>query len=257
MTEAREFWNKSADNYDKTEERFDVIHRRSRELAKGHLNETDLVLELAEMKAAAGDGPNVTFSQGDIFDKDLAPGFFDAILAFNMLHTVPDPESVMNSVHELLKPDGLLLSVTPCLGGKMSIGVRLQVLLVGVLGRIGVIPVPIRRLRSADLDSLIASVPLSVGRSGRGDLRKCLYLLRRGEEGSHRDDTVEQTPGFGSSASLARHRSASRPGNPDSPIAGKLIGSDSCRQIARRRDIDRPSDCRGKKRQVQASYKHA
>ena len=180
MTEAREFWNKSADNYDKTEERFDVIHRRSRELAKGHLNETDLVLdygcgtgttacelagqvreirgidisdkmiELAEMKAAAGDVPNVTFSQGDIFDKDLAPGSFDAI---------------MNRVHELLKPDGLLLSVTPCLGGKMSIGVRLQILLVGVLGRIGVIPVPIRRLRSADLDSLIASVPLSVVRA--------------------------------------------------------------------------------------------
>ena len=125
MTAAREFWNKSADNYDKTEERFDVIHRRSRELAKGHLNETDLVLdygcgtgttacelagqvreirgidisdkmiELAEMKAAAGDVPNVTFSQGDIFDKDLAPGSFDAILAFNMLHTLPDPESVM------------------------------------------------------------------------------------------------------------------------------------------------------------------
>ncbi len=195
MTEAREFWNKSADNYDKTEERFDVIHRRSRELAKGHLNETDLVLdygcgtgttacelagqvreirgidisdkmiELAEMKAAAGDVPNVTFSQGDIFDKDLAPGSFDAILAFNMLHTVPDPESVMNRVHELLKPDGLLLSVTPCLGGKMSIGVRLRILLVGVLGRIGVIPVPIRRLRSADLDSLIASVPLSVVRA--------------------------------------------------------------------------------------------
>lgn len=192
MTKAREFWNKSADNYDKTEGRFDAIHRRSRELAKGHLKKTDLVLdygcgtgttacelagrvreirgidisdrmiELAETKAAAAALANVAFTQGDIFDEDLAPGSFDVVLAFNMLHTVPDPDSVIDRVHELLKPDGLLLSVTPCLADKMSIPVRLQILLVGALGRLGVIPVPIRRLRSRDLDKLITRVPLSV-----------------------------------------------------------------------------------------------
>lgn len=192
MTKAREFWNKSAGNYDKTEKRFDVIHRRSRELAKGHLKETDFVLdygcgtgttacelagqvgeirgidisdkmiELAERKAAAAEVPNVAFSQGEIFREDLVPGSFDVILAFNMLHTVPDPDRVMERAHELLKPEGLLLSVTPCLGGKMSVGVRLQILLVRVLGRLGVIPVPIRRLLPGDLDRLITRVPMSV-----------------------------------------------------------------------------------------------
>lgn len=187
MNKSEEFWNKSASNYDKTEERFEFIHRKSRENARTHLKGSDIVLdygcgtgttscelsgqakeihaidisskmiEIAKGKADAGKVENVRFEKADIFDERYREGSFDVILAFNMLHTVPNPRNVVKRVHELLKPEGLFISVTPCLRGKMSFLVNLQIQLVRILCAVGVIPIPIRRLKSSELDDLLAN----------------------------------------------------------------------------------------------------
>lgn len=186
MNKSEKFWDQSADNYDKTEEKFEYIHSRTRENTKKHLKSSDVVLdygcgtgttacelsslvreihaidissrmiEIAQGKAVAKNVTNVDFEQGDIFDGRYKKGSFDVILAFNMLHTVPDPQSVVQRTLELLKPGGAFISVTPCLGGKMSFLVSLQILVVRILLRVGIIPVPIRRLRSTDLEDLVA-----------------------------------------------------------------------------------------------------
>ena len=185
MRKSEKFWDQSASNYDNTEEKFEFIHSRSRENTKRYLKDTDIVLdygcgtgtmaceisglvksvraidistgmiEIAKGKAATGSVVNVDFEQADIFDEEFENGSFDVVLAFNMLHTVPDPESVLQRTVELLKPGGLFISVTPCLGGKKSALVSLQILLVRALLKVGVIPVPIRQLKSADLDNLM------------------------------------------------------------------------------------------------------
>ncbi len=187
MSKPNEFWDKSADNYDRTEERFEHIHQTSRECAKRHLRESDVVLDygcgtgttacelashvteiqgidiagrmikLSKEKAAANGISNVSFAQADIFDERYSKGSFDVILAFNMLHTVPDPQRVVRRVHELLKPEGSFISVTPCLRDKMSLIVSAQIQLVRLLCKLGIIPVPIRRLQSSDLDELVSS----------------------------------------------------------------------------------------------------
>ncbi len=186
MNKSKDFWDKSADNYDRTEERFEHIHSRTRECTKWHLKDTDVVLdygcgtgttacefaglvkeihaidisprmiEIAKGKAADGNIANVDFAQADIFDERYERESFDVILAFNMLHTVPDPRAVVRKTLELLKPGGTFISVTPCLGGRMSFRVSLEILLVRLLLATGIIPVPIRRLRTADLDELVA-----------------------------------------------------------------------------------------------------
>ena len=192
MSKSEKFWDQSASNYDNTEEKFEFIHSRSRENTKRYLKDTDIVLdhgcgtgttaceisglvksvraidistgmiEIAKGKAATGGVVNVDFEQADIFDEEFENGSFDVVLAFNMLHTVPDPESVVQRTVELLKPGGLFISVTPCLGGKKSALVSLQILLVRALLKIGVIPVPIRQLKSADLDDLMDDERLQV-----------------------------------------------------------------------------------------------
>lgn len=192
MNKSEEFWDRSASNYDKTEEKFACIHSWSRENTKRHLKDTDVVLDygcgtgttaceisglvnsiraidislemigIAEGKAADGGIANIDFEQADIFDEKFANGSFDVVLAFNMLHTVPDPQSVVQRTIELLKPGGTFISVTPCLGGRMTFLLNLQILLVRVLLRAGIIPVPIRRLKSADLDGLVADNRLQV-----------------------------------------------------------------------------------------------
>lgn len=185
MSKSEKFWDQSASNYDNTEEKFEFIHSRSRENTKRYLKDTDIVLdygcgtgttaceisglvksvraidistgmiEIAKGKAATGGVVNVDFEQADIFDEEFENGSFDVVLAFNMLHTVPDPESVVQRTVELLKPGGLFISITPCLGGKKSVLVSLQILLVRALLKVEVIPVPIRQLKSTDLDDLM------------------------------------------------------------------------------------------------------
>lgn len=187
MNKPKEFWNKAADNYDKTEERFEHIHYTSRESTKKHLKDSDVILdygcgtgttacelakhvkeiqaidisgrmiELSKEKAVASGVENVKFAQEDIFDERHSKDSFDVILTFNMLHTVPDPKSVVQRIHELLKPGGSFISVTPCLREKMSFTVSAQIQVVRLLCSVGIIPVPIRRLQSTDLDDLVAA----------------------------------------------------------------------------------------------------
>lgn len=187
MSDPEEFWNASAGNYDRTEERFEDIHRKSRENAKRHLTMGDVVLdygcgtgttacdvahlvkqvhgidissemiEISKGKAAERGIENVIFERNDIFDSRYEPGSFDVILAFNVFHTVPAPEQSMARIHELLKPGGLVVSVTPCFKDKASLLGRMQTLLVRVLCLFGVISIPIRSVRSADLDDLVTA----------------------------------------------------------------------------------------------------
>ena len=185
MSKPEQFWDGASKNYDKTEERFEYIHSRSRENTEKFLKGSDIVLdygcgtgtaacqfsskvneiraidisskmiEIARAKAAAANIDNVIFEQSDIFDSKYSNESYDAILAFNMLHTVPSPQDVMQRVNELLKPEGLFISVTPCLRQKMSFLVNLQIQLVRVLCKIGLIPIPIRRVTSSEVESLL------------------------------------------------------------------------------------------------------
>jgi 2-polyprenyl-3-methyl-5-hydroxy-6-metoxy-1,4-benzoquinol methylase len=186
MNKSKKFWDSASKNYDKTEERFEYIHSKSRKNTKKYLANSHVVLdygcgtgtvaceiadyvkeihaidtsskmiEIAKGKAVDKKIENVTFSQTDLFDERHKKESYDRILAFNMLHTISNPKDVVQRIAELLKPDGLFISVTPCLGGKLSFLVGLQIRLVQILCAIGIIPVPIRRLKSYDLDDLIA-----------------------------------------------------------------------------------------------------
>ena len=185
MNKSEEFWDGASKNYDKTEERFEYIHNRSRDNTSKHLKDSDTVLdygcgtgtaacqfsrlvkevhaidisskmiEIAKEKANAGEIENVIFEQSDIFDKKYSTQSYDVILAFNMLHTVPNPQSVIQRIDELLKPEGLFISATPCLGQKMSFLVNLQIQLVRFLCKFGLIPIPIRRITSSEVNNLL------------------------------------------------------------------------------------------------------
>jgi len=181
------FWDTASENYDKTEERFEYIHSKSRENTKKYLKDSDIVLDygcgtgttscelaihvkeihaidisskmigIAKEKAVVGKVENINFLQTDLFDKRYNNESFDTILAFNMLHTVSNPQDVTKRIYDLLKPEGLFISITPCLRDKMSFLVNIQIQFVRFLCKIGVIPIPIRRLKSTELDVLIAN----------------------------------------------------------------------------------------------------
>ncbi len=185
MNKTKSFWDKASKNYDKSEERFEYIHNKTRENTKKYLGINNVVLdygcgtgtkscelasqvkeihaidissemiELAKTKAASSRIENINFDHTTIFDKQFRNESFDVILAFNMLHTIDNPHDVIRRIYELLKPDGLFISATPCLNGRKSFIVDMQIYLVRFLSKFGIIPITIRRYKSSDLDYLI------------------------------------------------------------------------------------------------------
>ena len=63
---------------------------------------------------------NVEITNTDLFEPCLEPGSFDAVTAFNVLLYLPNLSSVLSRIGELLKPGGLFLSATDCLGSRPS-----------------------------------------------------------------------------------------------------------------------------------------
>ncbi|WP_417453877.1 class I SAM-dependent methyltransferase [Kiloniella sp.] len=187
MHQSEKFWDKASKNYDKTEERFEHIHRKTSEKTEKYLNATDIVLdygcgtgtnscefakqvkeihaidisskmiEIAKNKGVSNKVENVNFLKTTIFDEKYKKESFDVVLAFNMLHTVPNPQDIVSRIHKLLKPEGLFISATPCLQEKMSFLVRIQIYLFRILSKIGIVPITIRRLKSSELDNLIGN----------------------------------------------------------------------------------------------------
>ncbi len=109
------------------------------------------MIEVAKAQAAQYNIKNVDYVHRDLFDERLSVGSFDVVLAFNVLHYIEDIPTLLARIHALLKPGGLFISSTACLGEKFT----LLGALTFALGGIGLIP-KMLRYRMTELEVLIA-----------------------------------------------------------------------------------------------------
>ena len=94
------------------------------------------LLAIAEKRMAERNLDNVGFIQASVFDERLEPGSYDVVTAFFVLHFFEDIDAVFKRVHELLKPGGIFISETACMGDKNRfVGGLLQ-----FAGRLGLLP---------------------------------------------------------------------------------------------------------------------
>lgn len=87
-----------------------------------HIRATDMsanMIQIARGKARAMNVGNVTFQQATIEELDVAGGSQDAVLGLSILHLLADKEAVIAKVHRMLKPGGIFVSSTACLGDTM------------------------------------------------------------------------------------------------------------------------------------------
>ena len=77
---------------------------------------------------------------------------FSAIIAFSIFHLVDDIPRVLARLNDLLRPGGLLISQTPCLGERGWIFRSL----ISLAQKLGLAPTIIS-LRIAELESLVTS----------------------------------------------------------------------------------------------------
>lgn len=166
QSEAR-FWDRHAESYAKAPVADEAAYRKKLEITRDcfrpdmqvlelgcgtgstavahapyvkHIRATDIsgkMIAIARAKAQAAGIANVTFEQADIDSVDAAAASFDAVMAHSILHLVPDRDAVIARVHRLLKPGGIFISNTACLGDTFLRHIRL----VAPLGRLfGLLP---------------------------------------------------------------------------------------------------------------------
>lgn len=78
------------------------------------------MLEKGVKKAAAENCENITFAHTDLMHAKLKPGSLDAVLVFNVLLYFKNQDEVLKKIHKLLKPGGMFISATDCLGRNLS-----------------------------------------------------------------------------------------------------------------------------------------
>ncbi|MGR3343052.1 MAG: class I SAM-dependent methyltransferase [Paracoccaceae bacterium] len=85
-----------------------------------HIQAIDIspkMLALAQGKVDAKIINNITFAQSGIEAFSVADRSFDVVMGHSILHLVADKEKVIAKVHDLLKPGGIFVSSTVCMGG--------------------------------------------------------------------------------------------------------------------------------------------
>ena len=94
------------------------------------------LLAIAEHRRAERKLENIEFIKTSLYDERFEPGSFGIVLAFYVLHFFEDLDAAVRRVHALLKPGGVFISETACLGEKGQMTGRL----VRFAGRLGVLP---------------------------------------------------------------------------------------------------------------------
>ena len=129
-----------------------------------HITASDIsanMIDIAKGKAQDQRVQNVDFLQWTLPDDAPMEGPFEAVMAFNFLHLVEDTPGTIHRVKELLKPDGLFISKTVCLGEKS----RLWSPLIAVMQLFGFAPY-VRSLKIRELEELITDAGFRIIETG-------------------------------------------------------------------------------------------
>ncbi len=77
------------------------------------------MLEIARAKAESGNVKNVTFQQSSVYGLETSDSSYDVVMGHSILHLLENKEAVIARVHRMLKPGGVFVSSTACLGGRV------------------------------------------------------------------------------------------------------------------------------------------
>ena len=150
MNQSAKFWDNIAERYAKQPIADEAAYQKKLEVTRGyfrpdmdvlefgcgtgstaivhgphvrHIRAIDVsanMLEIAQAKADSQNIDNITFEQATIEDISIAGQSLDMVLGLSILHLLADKEAAIAKVHTMLKPGGLFVTSTACLGDTMS-----------------------------------------------------------------------------------------------------------------------------------------
>jgi len=149
MDREKTFWNKRADKYSRRPISDEATYEKKLDVTReyfeadmevleigcgtgstavahapyvGNIRGTDLstrMIEIARDKAKAAGIDNVTFDASSVDGLNMPDSSVDAVLAHNLLHLLDDKDQAIADIHRMLRPGGLFISSTACIGDMM------------------------------------------------------------------------------------------------------------------------------------------
>jgi ubiquinone/menaquinone biosynthesis C-methylase UbiE len=187
ISKTQKFWDKQAKRYDYSEKQFDSVFKEVVLKTKNHLTIDDNVLDFgcatgtktleladsvkhiqgldistemineANKKLNDSNFKNVTFTQGDIFDNDYEKASFDKIISYGVIHLLPESDKIIRRLYDLLKPNGLFISSTACLKGKMAFKNSLEFNAYLLIKKLGIFPLHLNMFMPENVEKIISN----------------------------------------------------------------------------------------------------
>lgn len=204
MVDAVKFWDRHAPGYAKRPVADEAAYQKKLELTRehfrsdsrvlelgcgtgttavahapyaGHILATDLspgMLDIARKKAADAGCSNVEFRVATVESFVEPEGSFDVVMTHSLLHLLEDKEAALNKIHGLLKPGGVFVSSTMCLGEKHK-----WFKWVGPIGKaLGLIPV-VKVFTASELTESIRSAGFTVETEWQPGPKQALFVIAR------------------------------------------------------------------------------
>ena len=150
MDQSIRFWDKAAERYSKQAIADEAAYQKKLEVTRGYfrpemeilefgcgtgstaiihapyvkhihaIDSSSKMLEIARGKVEAKNLGNITLTQSTIEEFAAADQSLDAVLGLSILHLLPNKEEVIARVHKMLKPGGIFVTSTACLGDTMK-----------------------------------------------------------------------------------------------------------------------------------------
>jgi len=150
LVKSVDFWDSRAESHAKSPIRDEETYQEKLEVTRGYFNfesqvfefgcgtgttainhapfvgkivATDIspkMIEIAKQKAKDASIDNVDFQCATLEDFSAADASFDVVLAHNILHLMEDPEAAIKHSYRLLKPGGVFVTSSACLGDSLS-----------------------------------------------------------------------------------------------------------------------------------------
>jgi ubiquinone/menaquinone biosynthesis C-methylase UbiE len=145
-----------------------------------HIQAVDIssqMLEIARGKAEAANVTNVTFEHStvDRFNADGAT--LDAVLALSLLHLLEDRDAAIAKVHRMLKPGGVFVTSTACLGDSM----RYFKPIAAIGNWLGLLPL-VKFFTSSELEESLSDAGFQVDRRWQPARGKAVFIVAKKAE---------------------------------------------------------------------------
>lgn len=189
------FWDRNANKYVKSKIGDPAAYEHTLDRSQSYMKETDHVLELgcgsgmtamklapfvaaftatdlsAEMivhcqqRAEAEGTNNVRFVQAGVGDDKLANQQFDIVMAHSLLHLLPELDADLQWIRERVKPGGLFISKSVCIGECSLLKRGLMKFAIRGMQLVGKAPF-VNAINIADLEKAIVSQGFQLIESG-------------------------------------------------------------------------------------------